>query len=186
MLALEFSASRYRAKRLFPIVAENRVSTGLISFAFSADLQKTVRTIPHFSVVAKDRLCRLLCPQRSVRSALCESSTLVSSRRRYLYSVDGNCSAKRKVQVSSPRRYCALCPISHAHNRYDMNCGIVASTIPYSPSKSRTNNAWSKKWASIVEATITSNVPTRTRCHDERNTPWVLSPRQYVYAYHAY
>ena len=162
------------------------VSTGLISFASNTDLQKMIRTIPHFSVVAEDRLCRLLCPQRSVRSALCESSTLVSSRRQYLYSVDGKCSAERKAQVSSPRQYSALCLISHAHNRYDMNYGIIATTIPYSPSKSETNNVWKRKWASIVEATITSNVPTRLRCQIEENTTWVSSRRRYASAYQAY
>ena len=82
--SFEFCAWRYRGLLLFAIVAENRVRTGIISFASNAHLQKTVQTTPHFSVLADAKLCRLLCPQKIVRSSLYESSTLVSSRRRYL------------------------------------------------------------------------------------------------------
>ena len=82
--SFEFCAWRYRGLLLFAIVAENRVRSGIISFASNAHLQKMVRTIPHFSVLADAKLCRLLCPQKTVRSFLCESTTLVSSRRQYL------------------------------------------------------------------------------------------------------
>ena len=82
--SFEFCIWRYRGLLLFATIVENRVCTGIISFASNAHLQKMVQTIPHFSVLADAKLWRLLCPQKTVWSSLCESSTLVSSRRRYL------------------------------------------------------------------------------------------------------